>query len=35
LSSDVLFAFDRAELRPEGQQKIDEIAGRLKARTCR
>jgi len=30
LSSDVLFAFDKAELRPEGQQKIDEIAGRLK-----
>ena len=30
LSSDVLFAFDKAELRPEGQKKIDEIAGRLK-----
>jgi outer membrane protein OmpA-like peptidoglycan-associated protein len=28
--SDVLFAFDKAELRPEGQKKIDEIAGRLK-----
>lgn len=30
LSSDVLFAFNKAELRPEGQKKIDEIAGRLK-----
>jgi OmpA-OmpF porin, OOP family len=30
LSSDVLFAFDKSELRPEGQKKIDEIAGRLK-----
>jgi OOP family OmpA-OmpF porin len=30
LSSDVLFAFDKAELLPAGQQKIDEIAGRLK-----
>jgi OmpA-OmpF porin, OOP family len=30
LSSDVLFAFDKAELLPEGQKKIDDIAGRLK-----
>ena len=30
LSSDVLFAFDKADLLPAGQQKIDEIAGRLK-----
>ena len=30
LSSDVLFPFDKADLRPEGQKKIDEIAGRLK-----
>jgi OOP family OmpA-OmpF porin len=30
LSSDVLFAFDKAELRPEGQKKIDDIASRLK-----
>lgn len=30
LSSDVLFEFDKAELRPEGQKKIDDIAGRLK-----
>lgn len=30
LSSDVLFEFDKADLRPEGQKKIDEIAGRLK-----
>jgi OOP family OmpA-OmpF porin len=30
LSSDVLFEFDKATLRPEGQQKIDEIADRLK-----
>ncbi|HJY79084.1 MAG TPA: OmpA family protein [Burkholderiales bacterium] len=30
LSSDVLFSFDKAELRPEGQKKIDEITGRLK-----
>ena len=30
LSSDVLFAFDKSELLPEGQKKIDEIADRLK-----
>src|SRR5687767_11816703 len=30
LSSDVLFEFDKAELRPAGQQKLDEIADRLK-----
>ena len=30
LSSDVLFEFDKAELRPGGQQKLDEIADRLK-----
>jgi OOP family OmpA-OmpF porin len=30
LSSDVLFEFDKAELRPEGRQKLDEIADRLK-----
>jgi OOP family OmpA-OmpF porin len=30
LSSDVLFEFDKAELRPEGQKKLDEIADRLK-----
>ena len=30
LSSDVLFEFNRAELRPAGQQKLDEIAERLK-----
>jgi len=30
LSSDVLFAFDKAELKPEGMKKIDDIAGRLK-----
>jgi OmpA-OmpF porin, OOP family len=30
LSSDVLFEFDKAELRPSGQQKLDEIADRLK-----
>jgi OmpA-OmpF porin, OOP family len=30
LSSDVLFEFDKAELLPAGQQKIDEIADRLK-----
>lgn len=30
LSSDVLFEFNKAELRPEGQKKLDEIAERLK-----
>ena len=30
LSSDVLFAFDKAELKPEGMKKIDDIASRLK-----
>ena len=30
LSSDVLFEFDKAELRPEGREKLDEITGRLK-----
>ena len=30
LSSDVLFAFDKADLKPEGMKKIDDIAGRLK-----
>jgi OmpA-OmpF porin, OOP family len=30
LSSDVLFEFDKAELRPTGQQKLDEISDRLK-----
>jgi OOP family OmpA-OmpF porin len=30
LSSDVLFEFDKAELRPEGRDKLDEIAQRLK-----
>lgn len=30
LSSDVLFEFDKADLRPTGQQKLDEIADRLK-----
>ncbi len=30
LESDVLFAFDKAQLRPEGQQKLDELADRLK-----
>ncbi len=29
LSSDVLFEFGKASLRPEGQQKLDELAGRL------
>jgi len=29
LSSDVLFAFDKAELKPEGMKKIDDIASRL------
>jgi OOP family OmpA-OmpF porin len=30
LSSDVLFEFDKADLRPEGQKKLDEISDRLK-----
>jgi OOP family OmpA-OmpF porin len=30
LETDVLFAFDKAELRPEGRQKLDEIADGLK-----
>jgi OmpA-OmpF porin, OOP family len=30
LSSDVLFEFNKAELRPAGHQKLDEIADRLK-----
>jgi OmpA-OmpF porin, OOP family len=30
LASDVLFEFDKAQLRPEGQGKLDELAGRLK-----
>jgi OOP family OmpA-OmpF porin len=30
LSSDVLFEFDKAELRPQGQQKLDELAANLK-----
>ena len=30
LASDVLFEFDKAQLRPEGQQKLDELADRLK-----
>jgi OOP family OmpA-OmpF porin len=30
LSSDVLFEFNKADLRPAGQQKLDEIADRLK-----
>jgi OOP family OmpA-OmpF porin len=29
LSSDVLFEFGKATLRPEGQQKLDELAGRM------
>jgi OOP family OmpA-OmpF porin len=29
LSTDVLFEFNRAELKPEGQQKLDELAGRI------
>jgi len=29
LSSDVLFEFGKAKLRPEGQQKLDELAGRM------
>lgn len=29
LSSDVLFQFGKATLRPEGQQKLDELAGRI------
>jgi OOP family OmpA-OmpF porin len=30
LATDVLFEFDKADLRPTGQQKLDEIADRLK-----
>jgi len=30
LESDVLFEFDKAQLRPTGQQKLDELADRLK-----
>jgi OOP family OmpA-OmpF porin len=30
LSSDVLFEFDKAELRPEGRQKLDELAANVK-----
>jgi OOP family OmpA-OmpF porin len=30
LASDVLFEFDKAQLRPAGQEKLDELAGRLK-----
>lgn len=30
LDSDVLFEFDKAKLRPEGQQKLDELADRIK-----
>jgi OOP family OmpA-OmpF porin len=30
LESDVLFEFDKAQLRPEGQKKLDELADRLK-----
>ena len=30
LETDVLFGFDKAELRPEGRQKLDEIADGLK-----
>jgi OOP family OmpA-OmpF porin len=29
LSSDVLFEFGKAALRPEGKQKLDELAGRI------
>lgn len=29
LSSDVLFEFNKATLRPEGQQKLDDLAGRI------
>jgi OOP family OmpA-OmpF porin len=29
-STDVLFDFDRAEIKPEGQQKLDELQGRMK-----
>jgi OOP family OmpA-OmpF porin len=29
LSTDVLFEFNRAELKPEGKQKLDELAGRI------
>jgi OOP family OmpA-OmpF porin len=30
LESDVLFEFDKAQLRPEGQKKLDELADRIK-----
>jgi len=30
LSSDVLFEFDKAQLRPDGQKKLDEVADRVK-----
>jgi OmpA-OmpF porin, OOP family len=30
LASDVLFEFDKAQLRPSGQEKLDELAGRIK-----
>lgn len=30
LESDVLFEFDRAELRPQGREKLDELADRIK-----
>ncbi|HEX6266019.1 MAG TPA: OmpA family protein [Burkholderiales bacterium] len=30
LESDVLFEFDKAQLRPQGEQKLDELADRLK-----
>ena len=30
LESDVLFQFDKAELRPEGREKLDELADRIK-----
>src|SRR5215510_4525670 len=29
LSTDVLFEFNRAELKPEGKEKLDELAGRI------
>jgi OOP family OmpA-OmpF porin len=29
LSTDVLFEFNRSELKPEGRQKLDELAGRI------
>ena len=30
LSSDVLFEFNKAQLRPEGREKLDELAGRIR-----